>query len=111
MLPTPAWGDPRTHLLDDIWLLAIAAILLAVVLPWLFSSYEIDLTRASLGVLALGGVHVVFAALSSPSRPQTRRRARLLAFVHALGIILIGFIWLYAGGLQNAMFLAVLHSR
>src|SRR5262249_41353792 len=60
-----------------------------------------------LGVLALGGVHVVFAALSSPSRPRTRGRTRLLAFVHALGIILIGFIWLYAGGLQNAMFLAV----
>jgi hypothetical protein len=107
LLPAPTWSDPRTHLLDDIWLLAIAAILLAVVLPWLFSSYEIDLTRASLGVLALGGVHVVFAALSSPSRPRTRGRTRVLAFVHALGIVLIGFIWLYAGGLQNAIFLAV----
>ncbi|HEV7716342.1 MAG TPA: hypothetical protein VGO53_12140 [Steroidobacteraceae bacterium] len=107
LLATPAWNDPRTHLLDDIWLLAIAAILLAVVVPWLFSSFEIDLTRASLGVLGLGGVHVVFAALASPGRPRTPARSRLLAAVHALGILFIGFIWLYAGGLQNAMFLAV----
>ena len=107
LLPAPAWNDPRTHLLDDIWLLAIAAILLAIVVPWLFSSFEIDLTRASLGVLGLGGVHVVFAALSSPGRPRTPGRSRLLAAVHALGIVFIGFTWLYAGGLQNAMFLAV----
>jgi PAS domain-containing protein len=107
ILPAPAWRDPRVHLLDDIWLLAIAAILLAIVVPWLFNSFEIDLTRASLGLLALGGVHVVFASLSSAGRPRTRGRARVLAAVHALGIIFIGFVWLYAGGLQNAMFLAV----
>jgi hypothetical protein len=106
-LPTPGWTDPRTHLLDDIWLLAIAAILLAIVIPWLFGSFEIDLALASLGVLALGGVHVVFAALSQSGRPRTPGRARLLAGVHGLGIVFVGFIWLNAGGLQNPMFLAV----
>jgi hypothetical protein len=107
LLPTPAWTDPRTHLLDDIWLLAIAAILLAIVIPWLLSSFDIDLSLASLGVLALGGVHVVFATLSSSGRPRTPGRARLLALVHGLGIVVVGFIWLHAGGLQNSAFLAV----
>jgi hypothetical protein len=107
LLPTPAWTDPRTHLLDDIWLLAIAAILLAIVIPWLFTPFDIDLALASLGVLALGGVHVVFAALSESGRPRTRGRARLLATVHGLGIVFVGFIWLNAGGLQNSAFLAV----
>jgi hypothetical protein len=107
LLPTPAWTDPRTHLLDDIWLLAIAAILLAIVIPWLFTPFDIDLALASLGVLALGGVHVVFATLSESGRPRTRSRARLLATVHGLGIVFVGFIWLNAGGLQNSAFLAV----
>ena len=107
LLPTPGWTDPRTHLLDDIWLLAIAAILLAIVIPWLLSSFDIDLPLASLGVLALGGVHVVFAALSESGRPRTTGRARLLSAVHALGVVVIGFIWLHAGGLQNSAFLAV----
>jgi hypothetical protein len=107
LLPVPGWTDPRTHLLDDIWLLAIAAILLAIVIPWLLNSFDIDLPLASLGVLALGGVHVVFAALSAQGRPRTRSRARLLAAVHAMGIISVGFIWLNAGGLQNSAFLAV----
>ncbi len=107
LLPTPAWTDPRTHLLDDIWLLAIAAILLAIVIPWLLTPFDIDLPLASLGVLALGGVHVIFAALSESGRPRTRGRARLLATVHGLGVVFIGFIWLNAGGLQNSAFLAV----
>jgi hypothetical protein len=107
LLPTPGWTDPRTHLLDDIWLLAIAAILLAIVLPWLLSSFDIDLPLASLGVLALGGVHVVFAALSESGRPRTTGRARLLSAVHAIGVVVVGFIWLHAGGLQNSAFLAV----
>jgi hypothetical protein len=107
LLPTPGWTDPRTHLLDDIWLLAIAAILLAIAIPWLFSSFDIDLSFASLGVLALGGVHVVFAALSASGRPRTSGRARLLATVHGVGIVVVGFIWLNAGGLQNSAFLAV----
>ena len=92
VLPTPGWTDPRTHLLDDIWLLAIAAILLATVLPWLFSSFDIDLALASLGVLALGAVHVVFATLSAQGRPRTPGRARLLAVVHGFGIVVVGFI-------------------
>lgn len=107
LLPTPAWRDPRTHLLDDIWLLAIAAILLAIAIPWFFSSFDINLAMASWGLLALGGVHVAFAAASAPGRPRTVSRARLLALLHALGVIFIGFIWFHAGGLQNAMFLAV----
>jgi hypothetical protein len=107
LLPTPTWSDPRTHLLDDIWLLAIAAILVAIAVPWLFSSFEIDVARASWGLLALGAVHVAFAAASAPGRPRTRVRRRLLSLLHACGIIFIGFVWQHAGGLQNSMFLAV----
>ena len=107
LLPAPTWTDPRTHLLDDVWLLTIAAILLAVVIPWLLSAFDIELAAVSLGVLALGGIHVVFTILSQSGRPRTRGRTHVLAGVHAFGIVLLGFIWLNAGGLQNPAFLAV----
>ena len=107
LLPTPAWRDPRVHLLDDIWLLAIFAILLAVGLPWLFNPFEIDLARAALGLLALGAIHFAFAIASAPGRPRTAWRTRTLSALQAAGIICIGYVWQHTGALQNPMLLAV----
>ncbi|MDB6099628.1 MAG: hypothetical protein JWN58_2331, partial [Gammaproteobacteria bacterium] len=33
------WQNPRIHLLDDLWLLTILAILVAIGVPWLFSGF------------------------------------------------------------------------
>jgi hypothetical protein len=107
LMPTPAWSDPRVHLLDDIWLLAIFAILLATALPWLISTFQIDLAHAAFGLLALGALHVAFSMASAPGRPRTRWHTRGLGALHALGIVCIGYIWSHTGGLQNPMFLAV----
>ncbi|HEU4625635.1 MAG TPA: hypothetical protein VFS52_12770 [Steroidobacteraceae bacterium] len=107
LMPAPAWRDPRVHLLDDIWLLAIFAILLATALPWLISTFQIDLAHAAFGLLALGALHVAFSMASAPGRPRTRWHTRVLGALHALGIICIGYIWSHTGGLQNPMFLAV----
>ena len=59
LLPQPTWTDPRLHLLDDLWLLAIFAILLAAGLPWLISSFDIQFGAALLGLLALARVYRV----------------------------------------------------
>jgi hypothetical protein len=107
LLPAPVWDDPRVHLLDDLWLLAIFAILLAIALPWFLSGFDVDLAGASWGLLALGAVHVAFTTVSSPTRPRTARRARVLGILNALGVIAIGYVWQHAGGLQNPMFLIV----
>jgi PAS domain-containing protein len=99
------WTDPRVHLLDDTWLLTIFAILLATTLPWLLSSFEIDLIAASLGLLALGAVHFGFSVLARPAGAGERRT--LLSALHIVGVAIVGFIWLHAGGLQNPGFLTV----
>jgi PAS domain-containing protein len=105
MLPVPTWTDPRIHLLDDTWLLTIFAILLATVVPWLVSALDINFVAACLGLLALGAIHISFTLIGRPARTSERRP--VLATLHIVGIFVVGFIWLNAGGLQNPGFLIV----
>lgn len=105
MLPVPTWSDPRIHLLDDTWLLTIFAILLATVVPWLVSALDINFVAACAGLLALGAIHISFTLVGKPARAGERRPA--LASLHVAGIVVVGFIWLNAGGLQNPGFLIV----
>jgi len=105
LLPYPVWQNPRVHLLDDIWLLTIVAIFTATVIPWYSGGLVVDFWPASLGLLALGGIHVVFTFLASPARLHGRWHGRSLTLLDVIGVLLIGFIWMHAGGLQNPMFL------
>jgi hypothetical protein len=67
----------------------------------------VELGMASWGLLALGGVHVAFTMLASPSRSHGKWRDRALTMLDITGVILIGFVWRHVGGLQNPMFLTV----
>src|SRR5882757_2075191 len=107
LIPRPVWENPRAHLLDDIWLLTIVAILIATGLPWFVSGFEVRVGMASWGLLALGGIHAAFTLLASPSRSHGRWRERLLTLLDVAGVVLIGFIWLHVGALQNPLFLTV----
>ncbi len=107
LLPVLVWHDPRVHLLDDTWLLTICAILLAIALPWFVSGLHIEFAATAAGLLGLGAIHVILAAMSG-MRPTNQTRETLrLSSLHALGVIAIAFIWGHAGGLQNPLFLAV----
>jgi len=107
LIPRPIWENPRVHLLDDIWLMTIVAILVATGVPWFASGFEVNVGMASWGLLALGGLHVAFTMLASPRRVHGRWRDRALTSLDILGVVLIGFIWQHVGALQNPMFLAV----
>lgn len=103
LLQTPSWSDPRIHLLDDTWLLTIFAILLATVVPWLVSELDINFVAACLGLLALGAIHIAFTVAGKPAQAGERRP--VLIALHVSGIVVVGFIWLNVGGLQNPAFL------
>ena len=107
LIPRPVWENPRVHLLDDTWLMTIVAILVATVLPWFASGFEVNVGMASWGLLALGGIHIAFTMLASPTRSHGRWRDRALTALDLVGVGLIGFVWLHVGGLQNPMFLTV----
>jgi len=107
LIPRPVWENPRVHLLDDVWLLTIVAILLATGVPWFASGFQVDVGMASWGLLALGGIHVAFTALAAPSRPQGRWRDRVLTLLNVIGVVVVSFIWQHVGALQNPLFLMV----
>jgi PAS domain-containing protein len=101
------WHHPRVHLLDDTWLLTIVAILVATALPWLASGFDVDVGMAAWGLLALGGIHVGFALLGSPSRTPSKWQGRVLTLLCLAGVAAIGFIWAHAGALRNPAFILV----
>jgi len=107
LLPMPTWIDPRVHLLDDLWLLAIFAILFAAGLPWLVSGFDIRVGAALLGLLALAAVHVGFTLLTAPAPGIHRTRKRALEILHGVGVVIVALIWHFAGGVHNPAFLAV----
>src|SRR5690349_13294760 len=99
----PVWHHPRVHLLDDTWLLTIVAILIATALPWFVSGFEVDVGMAAWGLLALGGIHVAFVVLGSPSRTPGQWHGRVLTLLCLAGVAAIGFIWAHAGALRNPL--------
>jgi len=107
MLPRPTWADPRVHLLDDVWLLTIVAILIATAVPWFLSGFDVRLGAATWGLLALAAIHVAFTSIGAQTRAHTRWRSRGLAALHLAGVIGVGFIWQHTGGVQNPVFLCV----
>ena len=107
LISRPVWRNPRVHLLDDIWLAIIVAILVATLVPWLANGFEVDVGMATWGLLALGGIHIAFASLGSPLRAPGGWSDRILTVLGLLGVAVIGFIWQHAGALRNPAFLLV----
>jgi len=103
----PHWQNPRIHLLDDMWLLTIVAIVVAIGVPWLFSGFAVQAGVASWGLLGLGGVHIAFTFLGSPTRSGGRSGDYALTLLDVIGVMLIGFVWAHVGALQNPLFLMV----
>jgi PAS domain-containing protein len=93
------------HLLDDAWLLTIFAVLFATALPWLLSGLDLNFLAVSLGLLALGAIHLGFSTLRRLAAVGQHRR--LLKALHATGVCIVAFVWMNAGGLQNPAFLIV----
>ena len=107
LISRPGWENQRIHLLSDIWLLTIAAILIATGVPWFANGFEVDAGAASWGLLAVGGIQGAFAILSSRAWLHGRWHNHLLTLMDVTGVILIGNIWQHVGALQNPAFLTV----
>jgi PAS domain-containing protein len=103
----PSSRNPRIHLLADVWLLTIIAIVVATGVPWYTSGLEVDVGAATWGVLAIGGIQVALTILASPSPSDGSWRDRALTLLDVAGVIIMGFVWEHVGAFQNPMFLTI----
>jgi hypothetical protein len=107
LISRPGRENRRIHLLSDIWLLTIVAIVVATSVPWIANGFEVDVGAASWGLLAVGGIQGAFTILSSRTWLHGRWHDHLLTLMDVTGVILIGNIWQHVGALQNPAFLTV----
>jgi hypothetical protein len=101
------WLDPRAHPLADTWLLTLVTVLLVIGVPRLTGGLAIAVAPCAVGLLALALIQFAFALLSARPATRPRVRTRALSALHALGVIVLGLTWQWAGGLENPLFLAV----
>jgi PAS domain-containing protein len=106
-LPQPAWENPRVHLLDDVWLLCIFAVLVAIGIPSLSGELNVQIGAASWGLLTLGAIHLAFTGLRHLTDAPRRWRGWALTLLDAGGVATLAVIWTHVGGTQNPLFLAV----
>ena len=99
----------RTQLrvLDDIWLLTLFTLVLATAVPWFVSGSEIAFGPVLLGMLGLGLLHVALAFLAESGTSTGAWLAPILTALHSAGVITVGIVWHYGGGLQNPVVLTV----
>ena len=107
LLPLPVWENPRVHLLDDVWLLCILAVLVAIGIPALTGNLNVQIGAASWGLFALGAIHLAFTWLGQPARAPRRWRSWALTLLDAGGVVTLAMIWAHVGGSQNPVFLIV----
>jgi PAS domain-containing protein len=101
------WENPRVHLLDDVWLLCILAVLVAIGIPSLSGNLNVQIGAASWGLLALGAIHLAFTGLGHAAGATRRWRTWALTLLDAAGVVTLAMIWTHVGGSQNPVFLTV----
>jgi hypothetical protein len=94
-------------LLDNTWLLTLVAVVLATALPRLLFGFEADAGAIAWGMLGFAAIHVALAGAAERKRSPGIWLPRALLIIHAAGVVLLGAVWQFAGGLQNPVFLLV----
>jgi PAS domain-containing protein len=96
----------RKRLLDDVWLLALLVLFLAVGVPWYLRILEVNFAPVAWSLFGFGALYVAASVATDSLRS---RRSLLLAvtLLQAAGVLLLGLVWHWTGGLQNPMFLLV----
>ena len=96
----------RKRLFDDVWLLTLFVIFIALATPWFLRVLDFDLGPLAWSLFGFGLAYV--AGAMATDRVESRRNVFLIVgALQALGVIFLGFLWHLAGGLQNPLFLLV----
>jgi hypothetical protein len=96
----------RKRLLDDVWLLALLVLFLAIGVPWYLRILEINFAPVAWSLFGFAALYFITTQVTDSLR--SRRGVMLGMFLLQLaGVLLLGLIWHWTGSLQNPMFLLV----
>ena len=105
-----AYGDDlaslreRKRLFDDVWLLTLFVIFLAIAIPWFLRILDVELGPLAWSLFGFGLVYLLGAIIAD----RAKNRLHLILMIGAvqgIGIVFLGYVWHLAGGLQNPTFL------
>ena len=96
----------RKRLFDDVWLVTLVVVFVALAAPWFLHVLEIDLAPIAWSLFGFGAVHV--AAMVAAEALRSARAVLALAFAQqAAGVLLLSLLWHLGGGVHNPMLLLV----
>ncbi|MEO8467016.1 MAG: hypothetical protein ABI640_16910 [Gammaproteobacteria bacterium] len=101
----PALRRTQVRVLDDIWLLTLFTLALATGVPWFVSGSNAAFGPVLGGILGIGLIHVALAFLAGSGTRPGAWLVPILTALHAAGVIAMGVVWHYGGGLQNPVLL------
>ena len=96
----------RKRVFDDVWMLTLFAIFLALAAPWFLRLLNVDLAPLAWSLFGLGVLQVI-GAVAGDQMTTGRRLLVVTLFLQLTGIAFLAVVWYLAGGLQNPMFLLV----
>jgi len=94
----------RKRLLDDVWLLALFVLFLAIGVPWYLRILEINFAPVAWSLFGFGLIYVLTTSAADRLRSH-RSLVMVLGSLQAAGVLFIGFVWHLTGSLQNPLFL------
>lgn len=96
----------RKRLFDDVWLVTLVVVFVAIAVPWFVQALEVELAPIAWSLFAFGVVHL--ASMLAADMIRSERVLLALAFgQQVVGVLFLGLVWHLAGGLHNPLLLLV----
>lgn len=94
----------RKRLFDDVWLVTLFVILLAIAVPWFLRLLDVPLGPVVWSLFGFGALYLGFARWGD-SLENPPVMLGVIGLVQATGVLFLGLVWHLAGGAQNPVFL------
>ena len=96
----------RKRLFDDVWLLTLFVIFLAIAVPWFLRILDVELGSLAWSLFGFGLLYLP-VAIAADGIDNRLHLLLMIGSLQGVGIVFLGCVWHLAGGLQNPAFLLV----
>ncbi|MGH8699768.1 MAG: hypothetical protein ACREVR_01145, partial [Burkholderiales bacterium] len=94
----------RKRVFDDVWLVTLFVVLLAIAVPWFLRLLDVPLGPVAWSLFGFGALYLVLSLWGDRLESPAVMLA-IIGLVQATGVLFLGLVWHLAGGAQNPVFL------